>query len=70
MGDGEEEMLDEIAAELRAGDGEVRDWLRDQLQEAGASEVAVELAIGIIARLMPPQTDGPAVIAGRVRWLH
>ena len=39
------QMFEEIAAGLRAGDQEIYGWLRDQLEECGGSEIAVELAI-------------------------
>lgn len=52
MDDATTSMLDEIAAALRSGEYEVLDWLREQLEQTGASEVAVELSLGVIARLM------------------
>ena len=50
------QMLEEIAVGLKAGDEEVYGWLREQLKECGASEISVELAMGVIARLLPEVT--------------
>jgi precorrin-4 methylase len=47
------QMLEEIAVGLKAGDEEIYGWLRQQLKECGASEISVELAMGVIARLLP-----------------
>ena len=43
------QMLEEIAIGLKAGDEEIYGWLREQLKECGASEISVELAMGVIA---------------------
>ena len=43
------QMLEEIAVGLKAGDEEIYGWLREQLKECGASEISVELAMGVIA---------------------
>jgi hypothetical protein len=47
------QMLDEIAAGLKAGDRDVYGWLRDQLENCGGSEISVDLAMGVITRLLP-----------------
>ena len=47
------QMFEEIAAGLKAGDEEIYGWLRDQLKECGGSEISVELAMGVIAKLLP-----------------
>ena len=66
------QMLDEIAVALRAGDQEIYGWVRDQLKECGASEISVELAMGIIARLLPEDAQGRFELATRNarRWAH
>ena len=47
------QMLEEIAVGLKAGDEEIYGWLRQQLKECGASEISVELAMGVISRPSP-----------------
>ena len=66
------QMLEEIAFGLKAGDEEVYDWLRDQLKECGASEISVELAMGVIARLLPEDVQGNLELAEHHnhRWAH
>lgn len=66
------QMLDEIAVGLRSGDQEIYGWLRDQLKECGASEISVELAMGVIARLLPEDAQGNIELATRLtrRWAH
>ena len=66
------QMLDEIAVGLRSGDQEIYGWVRDQLKECGASEISVELAMGIIARLLPEDAQGRVELATRNarRWAH
>jgi len=59
------QMLDEIAVGLRSGDQEIYGWVRDQLKECGASEISVELAMGIIARLLPEDAQGRFELATR-----
>ena len=66
------QMLEEIAVGLKAGDEEIYGWLRDQLKECGGSEISVELAMGVIAKLLPEEAQGNLEVA-RVharRWAH
>ena len=51
------QMFEEIAAGLKAGDEEIYGWLRYQLKECGGSEISVELAMGVIAKLLMPGRD-------------
>ena len=46
-------MLEEIAVGLKSGDEEIYGWLRQQLKDCGGSDISVELAMGVIARLLP-----------------
>ena len=66
------QMLEEIAVGLRAGDEEIYGWLRQQLKECGASEISVELAMGVIARLLPEEAQGNLEAAQHHarRWAH
>jgi hypothetical protein len=66
------QMFDEIAAGLKAGDEEIYGWLRDQLKECGGSEICVELAMGVIAKLLPEDAQTGALIAAQQsrRWAH
>ena len=66
------QMLEVIAVGLRSGDEEVYGWLRDQLKECGGSEVSVELAMGVIARLLPEEAQGSIELAEHYkhRWAH
>ena len=66
------QMLEEIAIGLKAGDEEVYGWLRDQLKECGGSEISVELAMGVIARLLPEEAQGNLELAEHYsrRWAH
>ena len=66
------EMLEEIAFGLKAGDEEVYVWLRDQLKECGASELSVELAMGVIAKLLPEDAQGNLELAEHYnrRWAN
>jgi hypothetical protein len=66
------QMLEEIAVGLKSGDEEVYGWLRDQLKECGGSEVSVELAMGVIARLLPEEAQGSIKLAEHYnrRWAH
>ena len=52
------QMLEEIAVGLKSGDEEIYGWLREQLKEAGGSDISVELAMGVIARLLPEDVQG------------
>lgn len=65
-------MFDEIAAGLKAGDEEIYGWLRDQLKECGGSDISVELAMGVIARLMPEEAQDELLNACHQsrRWAH
>jgi hypothetical protein len=66
------QMLEEIAVGLKSGDEEVYGWLREQLKECGGSEISVELAMGVIARLLPEDVQGnieAAQLQAR-RWTH
>jgi hypothetical protein len=56
-------MFEEIAAGLRSGDEEIYGWLRDQLKECGGSEISVELAMGVIARLLPEDAQTGVIAA-------
>jgi hypothetical protein len=66
------EMLEEIVFGLKAGDEEVYVWLRDQLKECGASELSVELAMGVIAKLLPEDAQGNLELAEHYnrRWAN
>jgi precorrin-4 methylase len=66
------QMLEEIAVGLKAGDEEIYGWLREQLKECGASEISVELAMGVIARLLPEEAQGNLEAAQQHarRWAH
>ena len=61
------QMLEEIAVGLKAGDEEIYGWLREQLKECGASEISVELAMGVIARLLPEEAQGNLEAAQQLR---
>ncbi len=61
------QMLEEIAVGLKAGDEEIYGWLRQQLKECGASEISVELAMGVIARLLPEEAQGNLEAAQQLR---
>ena len=67
-----QELLAEIAAGLQSGDGEVYQWLSGQLQECGASEMAVELAMGVIGQLLPERARSEIGVACEHirRWSH
>ena len=52
------QMLEEIAVGLKAGDEEIYGRLREQLKECGGSEISVELAMGVIAKLLPEEAQG------------
>ena len=52
------QMLEEIAVGLRVGDEEIYGRLREQLKECGGSEISVELAMGVIAKLLPEEAQG------------
>jgi hypothetical protein len=66
------QMLEEIAVGLKAGDEEIYGWLRQQLKECGGSEISVELAMGVIARLLPEEAQGNLEAAAHQarRWAH
>lgn len=66
------QMLEEIALGLKSGDEEVYDWLRDQLKECGGSEISVEIAMGVIARLLPEDAKGAFAMAESYNrgWAH
>ncbi len=66
------QMLEEIAQGLRTGDQEIWDWLQDQLKECGATDMCVELAMGVIARLVPETTKMGVVytVPEARRWAH
>jgi precorrin-4 methylase len=66
------QMFEEIADGLKAGDEEIYGWLRDQLKECGASEISVELAMGVIARLLPEEAQAGVLDASQQarRWAH
>jgi hypothetical protein len=66
------QMLEEIAVGLKAGDEEIYGWLRQQLKECGGSEISVELAMGVIARLLPEEVQGNIEAAQQHarRWAH
>ena len=65
-------MFEEIAAGLKAGDEEVYGWLRDQLMECGSSEISVELAMGVIASLLPEDAQTGMLESSQQarRWAH
>ena len=65
-------MFEEIAAGLKAGDEEIYGWLREQLKECGGSEISVELAMGVIARLLPEEAQSGVMAASEAarRWAH
>lgn len=66
------QMLEEIAVGLKAGDEEIYGWLREQLKECGASEISVELAMGVIAKLLPEDAQSGMIVATQQarRWAH
>jgi hypothetical protein len=66
------QMLEEIAVGLKSGDEEIYGWLREQLKEAGGSDISVELAMGVIARLLPEDVQGEFEAAQQHirRWAH
>jgi precorrin-4 methylase len=66
------QMFEEIAAGLKAGDEEIYGWLRDQLKECGGSEISVELAMGVIASLLPEEAQTEMLEASQQahRWAH
>jgi precorrin-4 methylase len=66
------QMLEEIAVGLKSGDEEIYGWLREQLKECGGSEISVELAMGVIAKLLPEEAQGnlEAAKAHARRWAH
>jgi precorrin-4 methylase len=66
------QMFEEIATGLKSGDEEIYGWLRDQLKECGGSEISVELAMGVIARLLPEDAQTGVLNASQVarRWAH
>ena len=65
------QTFDEIAAGLKAGDAEIYGWLRDQLKECGASDISVELAMDVIARLMPEDAQAELLDTLQMRrWAH
>jgi hypothetical protein len=59
------QMFEEIAAGLKSGDEEIYGWLRDQLKECGGSEISVELAMGVIARLLPEDAQTGVLVASQ-----
>ena len=76
------QMLEEIAVGLKAGDEEIYGWLREQLKECGeapfytlgplTTDISVELAMGVIARLLPEEAQGHLEAAQQHarRWAH
>jgi len=66
------QMLEEIAVGLKSGDEEIYGWLREQLKECGASDISVELAMGVIARLLPEDVQGEIEATQQhiKRWAH
>jgi hypothetical protein len=66
------QMLEEIAIGLKSGDEEIYGWLRAQLKECGASDISVELAMGVISRLLPEDVQGNLEAAAEHtrRWAH
>ncbi|MGH6866934.1 MAG: hypothetical protein ACREDO_12390 [Methyloceanibacter sp.] len=66
------QMLEEIAVGLKSGDEEIYGWLREQLKECGGSEISVELAMGVIARLLPEEAQGNLRLTEHYtrRWAH
>jgi precorrin-4 methylase len=66
------QMFEEIAAGLKSGDEEIYGWLRDQLKECGGSEISVELAMGVIARLLPEEAQIEVMTGAPSarRWAH
>jgi precorrin-4 methylase len=65
-------MLEEIAVGLKSGDEEIYGWLRQQLKDCGGSDISVELAMGVIARLLPEDAQGTLEAAQQHarRWAH
>jgi hypothetical protein len=65
-------MFEEIADGLKSGDEEIYGWLRDQLKECGGSEISVELAMGVIARLLPEDAQTGVLVSSQSarRWAH
>ena len=47
-------------------------WLRDQLKECGATDISVELAMGVITRLLPEEAQDCMQVATQQarRWAH
>lgn len=66
------QMLEEIAVGLKSGDEEIYGWLREQLKECGGSDISVELAMGVIARLLPEDVQGEIEASQQHlrRWAH
>jgi precorrin-4 methylase len=66
------EMLEEIADGLRSGDEEIYGWLREQLKECGATDISVELAMGVITRLLPEEAQACMKVVSQQarRWAH
>jgi precorrin-4 methylase len=66
------EMLEEIATGLKSGDEEIFGWLREQLKECGATDISVELAMGVITRLLPEEAQACMHVATQQarRWAH
>jgi precorrin-4 methylase len=66
------QMLEEIAVGLKSGDEEIYGWLREQLKECGGSDISVELAMGVIAKLLPEEAQGNLEAAQQHirRWAH
>jgi precorrin-4 methylase len=65
-------MLEEIAVGLKSGDEEIYGWLRQQLKDCGGSDISVELAMGVIARLLPEEAQTGVIAASQSqrRWAH
>ena len=65
-------MLEEIAVGLKSGDQEIHGWLRQQLKDCGGSDIYVELAMGVIARLLPEEAQGNIEASAQHarRWAH
>lgn len=66
------QMFEEIAAGLKAGDEEIYGWLREQLKECGGSEISIELAMGVIASLLPEEAQMGVRESSQQarRWAH
>jgi hypothetical protein len=65
-------MIEEIASGLKAGDGDTYLWLVEQLQECGGSEMSMQLALGVIAQLLPEgaRDDLNVACEHTRRWAH